>query len=70
MGWTMAQEASSQLDRLELNDAEEKHVNEQIALVVTAVRAGQISGHFADWLIKQLAEETAEAVAARVRLGG
>lgn len=40
---------------------ETAEVEETIALVVASVRRGDISSHFANWLIKGLAEEKAEA---------
>ncbi len=68
--WPPAAVALRALERYVLTEAEQRYVEEQLALVVETVQARQISGHFADWLIKQIAEETAEVVAARVRLGG
>lgn len=68
--WPPAAVALRALERYVLTEAEQGYVEEQLALVVTSVHAGQISGHFAGWLITQLAKETAEVVAARVRLGG
>lgn len=42
-----------------LTEGEAQEVDETVTLVVSSVRAGQISVHFANWLITQLAEEMA-----------
>ncbi len=50
---------------LELNDEEEKLVNETIELAIESVQAGRISQHFAETVIRKRAEDIAARVARR-----
>lgn len=44
-----------------LTPAEQAEVEGILTLLMNAVRSGQISQHFADWLVTKLAEEKANA---------
>jgi hypothetical protein len=56
---------STGCEGLELNDEEEKLVNETIALAIESVQAGRISPRFAEIVIQKRAEDIAERVARR-----
>jgi hypothetical protein len=62
--------ALAPLDLFVLTDGEEAWVDQTLDLIVTSVRAGEISGHFAHLMIRQLAEEVVEGCLARLAIEG
>lgn len=60
-------EAQALRDVWGLSEAQAYEVEAVISLVTRAVAEGQISQHFGDWIVRQLAKECAEDTLARLR---